>query len=97
MNPERSDTTSGPVTTEEDQILESIDRLRVEIDRIESTTGPSRRTQCIRDEVKRLGNRLARCKLQSVEGTDRRPRIEPDNQSAQATQDSAGSPPFADK
>jgi hypothetical protein len=69
MNPERSDTTSGPVTTEEDQILESIDRLRVEIDRIESTTGPSRRTQCIRDEVKRLGIRLARCKMQSVERT----------------------------
>jgi len=80
MNPESSDTNSKAVTTEEDQLLESIDRLRVEIDRIESTTGPSRRTQCIRDEVKRLGSRLARCKIQSIESTDQLPQIKPENQ-----------------
>jgi len=80
MNPERSDTTSEAVTSEEDLLLESIDRLRVEIDRIESTTGPSRRTQCIRDEVKRLGSRLARCKMQSIERTGQLPQIKPENQ-----------------
>jgi hypothetical protein len=70
MNLKRSDTGSEPVKSEEDQILESISRLRVEIDRIESTTGPSKRTHCIRDEIKRLGSRLANCKLQFRELTD---------------------------
>ena len=64
MSLERSDTGSEPVQSEEDQLLESISRLRVEIDRIESTTGPSKRTHCIRDEIKRLGSRLANCKIQ---------------------------------
>jgi len=64
MNLKRSDTGSEPVQSEEDQLLESISRLRIEIDRIESTTGPSKRTHCIRDEIKRLGSRLANCKIQ---------------------------------
>ena len=64
MNLKRSDTGSEPVQSEEDQLLESISRLRVEIDRIESTTGPSKRTHCIRDEIKRLGSRLANCEIQ---------------------------------
>ena len=69
MSLERSDTGSEPVQSEEDQLLESISRLRVEIDRIESTTGPSKRTHCIRDEIKRLGSRLANCKIQVRELT----------------------------
>jgi hypothetical protein len=76
----RSDTSSEPVKSEEDQILESISRLRVEIDRIESTTGPSKRTHCIRDEIKRLGSRLAYCKVQAIERTDQITQIEPENQ-----------------
>lgn len=81
MSLERSETISEAVTTEEDQILESISRLRVEIERIESTTGPSMRTKCIRDEIKRLGTRLAHCKIQAGEHTDSIIRIEPENQS----------------
>lgn len=75
---ESSDTTSEPSDSEEDQILESISRLRVEIDRIESTTGPSKRTHCIRDEIKRLGNRLAQCRIQTIERTDQLSQIEPE-------------------
>jgi hypothetical protein len=67
---DRSDVSSEPLNSEEDQILESISRLRVEINRIESTTGPSKRTNCIRDEIKRLGSRLAYCKIQARERTD---------------------------
>jgi hypothetical protein len=67
MNLERLDTGSESVNSEEDQLLESINRLRVEIDRIEATTGPSKRTHCIRDEIKRLGSRLAYCKIQARE------------------------------
>ena len=70
MSLDRSDTGSEPVKSEEDQILESISRLRVEIDRIESTTGPSKRTYCIRDEIERLGSRLANCKIQFRQLTD---------------------------
>ena len=62
---ESSATTSESSNSEEDQILESISRLRDEIDRIESTTGPSKRTHCIRNEIKRLGSRLATCKIQA--------------------------------
>jgi len=80
MSLERSDTSSEPVKSEEDQILESISRLRVEIDRIEATTGPSKRTHCIRDEIKRLGGRLAQCKVQAIERTDQITQIEPENQ-----------------
>ena len=55
---------------DEDQILESITKLRVEINRIESTTGPSRRCVCIRNEIKRLGRQLVYCKKQAKERTD---------------------------
>ena len=44
---------------DEDQILESLSRLRLEIFRIETTTGPSRRTVCIREEIQRLEMQLA--------------------------------------
>jgi hypothetical protein len=55
---------------DEDQILESITKLRVEINRIESTTGPSKRSACIRNEIERLGRQLAYCKNQAKERTD---------------------------
>jgi hypothetical protein len=61
-----------PVITEnldtsldEDQILESLSRLRLEIFRIETTTGPSRRTVCIGEEIQRLEMQLALCKDQA--------------------------------
>ena len=53
-----------------DQILEWIVKLRVEFDRIESTTGPSKRTACIRNEIKRLGSQLAYCKIHAKQRTD---------------------------
>jgi hypothetical protein len=55
---------------DEDQILESITKLRVEFNRIESTTGPSKRSACIRNEIKRLGRQLVYCKNQAKERTD---------------------------
>ena len=75
MNLEESDTGSehsGGLNTnlEEDQILESITKLRVEFNRIESTTGPSKRTDCIRSEIKRLGKQLAYCKIHAKQRTD---------------------------
>ncbi len=79
MSLERSDTGIEPVKSEEDQLLESISQLRAEIDRIESTTGPSKRTHCIRDEIKRLGSRLAYCKIQAGEHTNQISPIAPEN------------------
>lgn len=50
---------------EEDQILEMLSKLRLEIVQIETTTGPSRRTTCIRNEIKILESQLAYCKDQA--------------------------------
>ncbi len=44
---------------DEGQISESISKLRADVNRIESTTGPSKRTQCMRKEIKRLESHLA--------------------------------------
>ena len=55
---------------DEEQLLASISKLRVEINRIESTTGPSNRSVCIRNEIKRLGRLLASCKLQAQNRAD---------------------------
>jgi hypothetical protein len=55
---------------EEGQILESIFKLRTELNRIESTTGLSKRSACIRNEIKRLGRQLVYCKNQAKERTD---------------------------
>ena len=84
MSLEESDTGSehlGSLNTnfEEDQILESITKLRVEFNRIESTTGPSKRTDCIRNEIKRLGRLLAYCKIQAKELTDQGSQVIPEN------------------
>jgi hypothetical protein len=75
MNIESSDISSKLLNSrnthlDEDQILESITKLRVEIIRIESTTGPSKRSACIRNEIKRLGRQLVYCKNQAKERTD---------------------------
>lgn len=64
MSTERSDTISGSLDdtntdTDEEQIMESISRLRIEVNRIESTTGPSKRTHCMRTEIERLETQLA--------------------------------------
>ena len=72
MNIEGSDLSSELLNSHttplnEDQILESIVKLRVEFDRIEATTGPSKRTACIRNEIKRLGSQLAYCKIHAKE------------------------------
>jgi hypothetical protein len=56
---------------EEDQILEMLSKLRLEIVQIETTTGPSRRTICIRNETKRLESQLAYCKGQAKGLTDK--------------------------
>ena len=75
MSLERSDTGSEHLNCintniEEDQILELISKLRLEIYQIETTTGPSKRTSCIRNEIKRLESQLAYCKDQAEERTD---------------------------
>jgi hypothetical protein len=76
MSLERSDTGSEPLNSlntniEEDQILELISKLRHEIYQIETTTGPSKRTSCIRDDIKELESQLAYCKDQAEELTDK--------------------------
>ena len=70
MRPEESNTSSESSIdpdnrSEEDQILESIIRLRAEITRIISTTGPSKRSLSINGEIKRLLDRLANCKVRA--------------------------------
>ena len=64
MSTERSDTISESLDdtntdTDEEQILESISRLRIEVNRIESTTGPSKRTHCMLTEIEGLETQLA--------------------------------------
>ncbi|MHC4857480.1 MAG: hypothetical protein ACYTBY_06730 [Planctomycetota bacterium] len=64
MSKERSDKISEPLDdtntdTDEEQILESISRLSIEVNRIELTTGPSKRTHCMRTEIERLESQLA--------------------------------------
>ncbi len=76
MSLERSDTGSEPLKSlntniEEDQILELISKLRHEIYQIETTTGPSKRTSCIRNDIKKLESQLAYCKDQAEELTDK--------------------------
>jgi hypothetical protein len=47
---------------EEDRLLEMLSKLRLEIFRIETTTGPSQRTVSIQNEIRRLESQLASCK-----------------------------------
>ncbi len=75
MSTERSDTISEPRDdsksgTDEKQILESLSRLRIEVNRIESTTGPSKRTHCMRTEIDRLESELAYYENLSKDCTD---------------------------
>lgn len=72
MRLEESDTNgeslNNPDTnSEEDQILESIVKLRAELNRIVSTTGPSKRSLSIRGEIKRLLDQFSNCKAQARE------------------------------
>ena len=53
--------------SEEGGILESIYKLRSELDRIVSTTGPSKRSHGIRNEIERLESQFASCKDQTRE------------------------------
>ena len=53
--------------SEENQILQSIVKLRAELDRIVSTTGPSKRSLSLRSEIKRLLDQIANCKAQARE------------------------------
>jgi len=74
MSTERSDTISEPlddtkIDTDEEQILESISRLSIEVNRIESTTGPSKRTHCMRTEIERLESQLAYFENQAKDST----------------------------
>lgn len=74
MSKERSDTISEPLDdtntdTDEEQILESISRLSSEVSRIESTTGPSKRTHCMRTEIERLESHLAYFDNQAIDRT----------------------------
>lgn len=70
--PETGSEDPGSLDTnlDEDQILELLTKLRLEIFQIETTTGPSRRTNCIRNEIKRLESQLAFCKVQANERTE---------------------------
>ena len=74
MTTERSDTIGEPlddtkIDTDEEQILESISRLSIEVNRIESTTGPSKRTHCMRTEIERLESQLAYFENQAKDST----------------------------
>jgi len=74
MSKERSDTISEPLDdtntdTDEEQILGSISRLSIEVNRIESTTGPSKRTHCMRTEIERLESQLAYFDNQATDRT----------------------------
>lgn len=60
----------GNTETEEGQISESISRLREEVNRIESTTGPSKRTHCMRTEIERLESQMASREIGTEEHTD---------------------------
>ena len=63
-----SESLNNPDTSsEEDQILDSIIKLRAELNRIISTTGPSKRSVSIRSEIKRLLDQFANCKAQAKE------------------------------
>ncbi len=78
MSLEESDIGSAQLSNldtslDEDQILDSLSRLRLEIFRIETTTGPSRRTVCIREEIQRLEMQLALCKDQAKAQMDEAP------------------------
>lgn len=75
MNIEKADSSGEPVDstdidTDEEEITQSITRLRIEVDRIESTTGPSKRTHCMRTEIGRLESQLAWSENQAKDGTD---------------------------
>lgn len=70
MNFEEADADSEHINIfdsnlEEDQILEMLSKLRLEVEKIETTTGPSRRTACIRNEIKILESQLAYCRDQA--------------------------------
>lgn len=76
MSLEESDIGGEPLNgddagLEKDQILESLSRLRLDIFHIETTTGPSKRTVCMRDEIKRLEIQLAHCRDQANEHVDK--------------------------
>ena len=74
MSMERSDSSGKPVDgtdidTDEEDITQSITKLRIEVNRIESTTGPSKRTHCMRTEIERLESQLAYSENQASQGT----------------------------
>jgi len=74
MSMDRADSSGEPVDgteidTDEDEITQSITKLRIEVDRIESTTGPSKRTHCMRTEIERLESQLAYSENQAQDGT----------------------------
>ena len=74
MSMDRADSSGEPVDgtdidTDEEDITQSITRLRIEVDRIESTTGPSKRTHCMRTEIERLESQLAYSENQASQGT----------------------------
>ena len=63
-----SETLNGhDASSEEDKILQSIFSLRAEFDRIVSTTGPSKRSHCIRNEIDRLEEEYGQRKAQARE------------------------------
>jgi hypothetical protein len=75
MSMERSDSSGEPVdgtdiNTDEEEITQSITKLRIEVNRIESTTGPSKRTHCMRTEIERLESELAYCENQAKDHPD---------------------------
>lgn len=49
----------------EDNILGSIEALRSEVKRIETATGPSRRTANMQKEITSLEDKLAYCRIQA--------------------------------
>ena len=70
---EKSDSSGKPVDgtdidTDEEDITQSITKLRIEVNRIESTTGPSKRTHGMRTEIERLESQLAYSENQASPG-----------------------------
>jgi len=76
MNFEEADADSEHINIfdtnlEKDQVLEMLSKLRLKIFQIETTTGPSRRTTNIRNEIKRMESQLAYCKDQAKGNTEK--------------------------
>lgn len=63
MKPSSEPLENPDTISEEGRILESMYKLRTELDRILSTTGPSKRSHSIRIEIEKLEDQFAAVKV----------------------------------